>query len=64
MRIYGPDKRNQAEKHAQKVHGDVRLDGIHGDMFVTEKSEDTESLRKQAGEEGFEERYPLLARYF
>lgn len=67
MRIYGPNQRNAADKHAKTVSGDVRLDGYHGDMFVTESAEDTESLRIQAEDyfgEPFEERYPLLARYF
>lgn len=67
MRTYGPGQRLKAEKHAEKVSGDVRLDGYHGDMFVTESREDTESLRVQAEEyfeEPFEERYPLLARFF
>jgi len=64
MRIYRANERSKAERYAEKIGGDVRLDGIHGDMFVTESAEDTEKLRFQAAPEDIEERYPLLGRYF
>ncbi len=64
MRIYKSTERSKAEKRAETVKGDVRLDGLHGDYFVTESSEDTERLATQAQPEDLGERYPLVARYF
>lgn len=64
MRIYQPHQRTEAEGHARKVRGDLRLDGHHGYMFVTESASDARSLEKQAAPENIEERYPLLGRFF
>lgn len=64
MRIYEAGKRSEAERFAEKIKGDVRLDGIHGGHFVSEGRADTERLEFLAAPEDIEERFPLIGRYF